>query len=65
MNGLAGVANCLQTHSGQIILNPELGYRALQPIARMLDFAAAYKKNIRASGDLSRDVHLFSQIGPA
>ena len=65
MNGLAGVANCLQTHSGQIILDPELAYRALKPIGRMLDFAAAYKKNIRASGDISRDVHLFSQIGPA
>src|SRR5690606_17967233 len=65
MNGLVGVANCLQTHSGEIMLDPGLGYQAHKPIERMLDFAAAYKKNIRASGDLSRDVHLFSQIGPA
>ncbi len=65
MNGLAGVASCLQTHSGEIMLDPQLGSQALRPIKRMLDFSAAYKKNIRASGDLSRDVHLFSQIGPA
>lgn len=65
MNGLAGVANCLSKGTGEIALDAELGKQALLPIRRMLDFAAAYKKNIRASGDLSRDIHLFSQIGPA
>lgn len=65
MNGLAGVNACLEHGSGEIVLDPELGRGAHKPIQRMLDFAASYKKNIRASGDLSRDVHLFSQIGPA
>jgi quinolinate synthase len=31
----------------------------------MLDFAAAYKKHIRASGDLEKDMHLFAQVGAA
>jgi len=43
------------------------GYRgrARLPIDRMLDFAARHKKRVQASGDLAKDVSLFSYVGAA
>ena len=65
MNGLAGVVNCLARGEGEIILDPHMAMLAHQPIARMLEFAAAYKRQIRASGDLARDMRLFARVGAA
>ena len=43
MNGLAGVAQVLETGSNQIQVDPALGVRARLPIDRMLAFTAALK----------------------
>jgi quinolinate synthase len=65
MNGLAGVAQALETGCGEITLDPALGERARRPIARMLDFAAARKQRVQASGDLADDMALFAHVGVA
>ncbi len=65
MNDLVGIRHCLEAGSGEIHLDPHLAAAAAKPIDRMLDFAAAHKKQIRASGDLSQDMHLFAKVGPA
>lgn len=65
MNDLLGIRRCLEEGSGEIHLAEELAAEATKPIDRMLDFAEAYKKHIRASGDLSKDMHLFAKVGAA
>lgn len=65
MNDLTGIRQCLEHGSGEILLPHALAAQARKPIDRMLDFAQAYKKHIRASGDLSQDMHLFAQVGAA
>lgn len=65
MNGLAGVVDCLERGAGEITLDPEMAVLAYKPIARMLDFAAAYKQQVRASGDLASDMRLFARVGAA
>lgn len=65
MNGLAGVARVLEHGINEIELDPALARRAKAPIDRMLDFAQARKRPVRASGDLARDGALFQRVGPA
>lgn len=65
MNDLRGIRECLEKGTGEIVLDEVLGQQATKSIDRMLDFAAAYKKHIRASGDLEKDMHLFAQVGAA
>lgn len=65
MNGLANIADALETGSPQIHIDPTLAERARLPIDRMLAFAASSGANVQASGDLAHDQALFSQVGPA
>lgn len=65
MNGLAGLAHTLEHGANEILLDPALARRAKAPIDRMLDFADARKRPVRASGDLARDGALFQRVGPA
>ena len=51
MNGLAGVAQVLETGANKIHVDPALGLRARLPIDRMLAFTAALKSG-HAAGDL-------------
>ena len=51
--------------SGAIELDAMLGLAARRPIQRMLDFAAAQRQPVRASGELERDAALFQNFGPA
>ena len=65
MNSLPGVERTLQQGSGAIELDAALGRAARKPIQRMLDFAAAQRQPVRASGELERDAALFQNFGPA
>ncbi|MCI1838013.1 MAG: quinolinate synthase NadA [Achromobacter ruhlandii] len=65
MNGLAGMIDALEHGANEILLDPDLAQRAKAPIDRMLDFADARKRPVRASGDLARDGALFQRVGPA
>ena len=65
MNSLQGVEQVLRQGSGAIELDATLGRAARKPIQRMLDFAAARKQNVQASGDMVLDTALFHQFGPA
>ncbi|MFY3132307.1 quinolinate synthase NadA [Achromobacter ruhlandii] len=65
MNGLAGMIDALEHGANEILLDPVLAQRAKAPIDRMLDFADARKRPVRASGDLARDGALFQRVGPA
>ena len=65
MNGLRNLLHVLETGENQIFVNPQVGAAATISIDRMLDFAAAKKKNVQASGDLAKDAPLFAGIGPA
>ena len=65
MNGLANLADVLERGHNEIFVDPAIGVRARLPIDRMLDFAAAHKKRVQASGDLQRDQQLFANVGAA
>jgi quinolinate synthase len=65
MNGLANLAEALDTGANEIRIDPEIGRRAYRPIDRMLEFAAHKSVSVRASGDLAKDGALFSNVGPA
>ena len=65
MNGLANLAEALETGANEIRIDPEIGRRAYRPIDRMLAFAEGSKVEVRASGDLARDGALFNNVGPA
>lgn len=65
MNGLRNLLRVLETGENQIDVDPQVGAAAKVSIDRMLDFAAAKKKNVQASGDLAKDAPLFAGIGPA
>ncbi|HVO87634.1 MAG TPA: quinolinate synthase NadA [Casimicrobiaceae bacterium] len=65
MNGLANLAQVLETGSNEIVVEPAMRERAVVCIERMLDFAARRRVRVRASGDLARDAPLFAGIGPA
>ncbi len=65
MNGLANLAETLDTGANEIQIDPEIGRRAYRPIDRMLAFAERRNVSVRASGDLARDGALFGGVGPA
>jgi quinolinate synthase len=65
MNGLANLAETLDTGANEIQIDPEIGRRAYRPIDRMLAFAERRDVSVRASGDLARDGALFGGVGPA
>ncbi len=65
MNGLANLAEALETGANEIHIDPEIGRRAYRPIDRMLAFAEGNRVKVRPSGDLARDGALFGNVGPA
>ncbi|HKB73099.1 MAG TPA: quinolinate synthase NadA [Burkholderiales bacterium] len=65
MNGLANLAEVLETGANEVYIDPEIGRRAYRPIDRMLAFAEGNRVKVRASGDLARDGALFRDVGPA
>ena len=65
MNGLANLAETLDTGANEIQIDPEIGRRAYRPIDRMLAFAERMNVSVRASGDLAGDGALFGGVGPA
>ena len=65
MNSLHGVEQALLSNTGAIELDAALGRAARKPIERMLQFAAAQRQRVQASGDMVRDAVLFQNFGPA
>jgi quinolinate synthase len=65
MNGLGNLAEVLERGHNEIFVDSQIAARARLPIDRMLDFAARHKKRVQASGDLAKDVSLFSNVGAA
>ena len=65
MNGLANLAETLETGANEVRVDPEIGRLAYRPIDRMLAFAAARGAAARPSGDLARDGVVFKDFGPA
>ena len=65
MNSLHGVEHALLHRQGVIELDAALGLAARKPIQRMLDFAAAQRQRVQASGDMVQDTALFQNFGPA
>ena len=65
MNGLANLAETLDTGANEIRIDPGIGRRAYRPIDRMLAFAERRNVSVRASGDLAGDGALFGGVGPA
>lgn len=65
MNTLSKLAHVLETGDGAVHVDRDIALKAQTGIHRMLDFAAAAKINIRASGDLVEDQALFQHVGPA
>ena len=51
MNSLRKLVECLETGSGEIHVDPELGKRARLPIQRLLDFAKEHNQQVLLSGD--------------
>ena len=51
MNSLRKVVECLETGSGEIHIDPELGQRARVPIQRLLDFAKVHNQQVLMSSD--------------
>ncbi|MCO4861419.1 quinolinate synthase NadA [Cupriavidus sp. WGlv3] len=65
MNALTNLAEVLETGRNEIHVDPAIGAKAVTCINRMLDFAAAQKRNVRPSSDLAQEQALFQGIGPA
>ncbi|MDK3024430.1 quinolinate synthase NadA [Cupriavidus taiwanensis] len=65
MNALTNLAEVLETGRNEIQVDPAIGRQAVTCIDRMLDFAAAQKRNVRPSADLAQEQALFQGIGPA
>lgn len=65
MNGLRNLLSVLETECNQIQVDLKVGVEAKIAIDRMLDFAAARKKQIQPNGALEQNSSLFSGIGPA
>jgi quinolinate synthase len=65
MNALTNLAEVLETGRNEIHVDPVVGHQAVTCINRMLDFAAAQKRNVRPSADLAKEQALFQGIGPA
>jgi len=65
MNGLANLAEVLETGKNEIHVEPAIGQEAVRAIDRMLDFAAAKKAKALPTGALEQESKLFAGIGPA
>ncbi|MEO6353207.1 MAG: quinolinate synthase NadA [Burkholderiaceae bacterium] len=65
MNGLANLADALESGSNEVFVDPDIGRKAVLCINRMLDFAAQKNANVRPGADLAQESKLFSGIGPA
>ncbi|MDB5840237.1 MAG: nadA [Herminiimonas sp.] len=65
MNSLQNLADVLESGRNEILVDPEIGRKAVGSIDRMLTFAAEQKARIRPSADLAKEQELFSGIGPA
>ncbi|HEY6242120.1 MAG TPA: quinolinate synthase NadA [Burkholderiales bacterium] len=65
MNGLANLAETLETGTNEVHIDPEIARLAYAPIERMLAFAESRGVEVRAAGDLARDGALFTDVGPA
>jgi quinolinate synthase len=65
MNGLANLAQVLDSGGNEIHVDEAIRRRAVGCIERMLEFAAQRNVRVRASGDLARDGALFAGIGAA
>lgn len=65
MNGLRNLLNVLETEANQIQVDPKVGAEAKIAIDRMLDFAAARKKQVQPVGAFEQNSALYSGIGPA
>ena len=51
MNGLRKLAQVLRTGANEILVDPATGERAVVPIRRLLDFAAAQKRQVYGNND--------------
>lgn len=49
MNGLENLAECLETGSNEVFVDPELGKKAMVPLQRMLNFAAENKMRVKGN----------------
>lgn len=49
MNGLENLAECLERGSNEVLVDPELGKRAMIPLQRMLNFAAENKMRVKGN----------------
>ena len=65
MNDLHNMANALEHGHNIITLDPVLADAARKPIERMLDFAATNAVRVQASGDIEKDMKLYSNVGAA
>ncbi|WP_298016280.1 quinolinate synthase NadA [uncultured Castellaniella sp.] len=65
MNSLKGIADALEFGGNEVHLDPDLGRRAKVGIDRMLDFAAARRRQVHPGADLAREQTLFAKVGPA
>ena len=51
MNGLRKVAASLRSGANEVLVDPEIGRRALRPIERLLDFSASRSRVIYGAND--------------
>ena len=65
MNGLQNLADALESGSNEVLVDAEIGRKAVVSIDRMLAFAEQKKANMRPVADLAQEQKLFSGIGPA
>ena len=65
MNSLQNLADVLESGRNTISVDEAIRVKAVTCIDRMLDFAATRKANVRPSGDLAAEQHLFGGLGPA
>jgi quinolinate synthase len=65
MNALQNLADVLENGLNEVLVDPEIGSKAINCIDRMLEFAASKRANVRPGPDLSKEHRLFNQIGPA
>jgi len=65
MNGLANLVDTLERGANEIVVDPAIGRRAYDPIARMLAFATGRNVEVRARGGLAKNASLFAGVGAA
>ena len=65
MNGLQNLVDVLESGRNEVVVDAEVGRKAVLCIDRMLDFATQHKARVRPGGDLAKEGALFAGIGPA